>query len=66
MVVHSAGTCQPEKRVFNYGQFYAATVMLDLSMVVIPMGSDACPGKQGEKMAEGICTHQLSKVKTSD
>jgi hypothetical protein len=30
VVIHSAGTCQPEKRVFNYGQFYAATVMLDL------------------------------------
>lgn len=51
-MVHSAGTCQSEKRVFNYGQFYAATVMLDLSMVVIPMGRDACSGKQGDKMVE--------------
>jgi hypothetical protein len=29
-VIHSAGTCQPGKHVYNYGQFYAATVMLDL------------------------------------
>ena len=29
-VVHSTGTCQTKKRVFDYGQLYAATVMLDL------------------------------------
>lgn len=36
------------------GRWYtvAATVMLDLSMVVIPMGRDACSGKQGDKMVE--------------